>query len=235
MESILLTIKDETEVINPSDLAEFLFLFQGANVALEKVVPNDHHHQQKEPSEDEIAEMKRLIGRFSPKELDSIFDPKRARDLLQIEKISRQSPLEIVLMGCFGLLTLAVVFSGGKIEISLKGIKAELPPLGKGIKSLRSALGLDRPLSVGFGLREVKVKLNSFEYKELTVAVRGQGGFQNFFTGLQNRVNKSTKELTLSPQDLERIYKHKAHPERGGYQSRLNKIFGRHFPDEPTT
>jgi hypothetical protein len=59
----LLTIKDEPEVINPSELAEFLYLFRGANVALEKGVPGDHHHQQKEPSEPEIAEVKKQISR----------------------------------------------------------------------------------------------------------------------------------------------------------------------------
>ena len=135
-------------------------------------------------------------------------------------------------MGCISLLTLAAVFSGGEIEISLKGVKARLPALGRGVKSLREALGLNRPLSVGFGLREVTVKLNQTEYRELTVQIRGAGGFQSFFRGLQNRVNKSTKELTLSPDDLERICRHKAHPEKGGWQGRLKKIFGRHFPDE---
>lgn len=133
------------------------------------------------------------------------------------------------------MLTFAVVFSGGKIEISLKGVKAVLPPLGHGVTSLRKALGLDKPLSVGFGLREVNVKLNNAEYKELSVTITGTGGFQSFFRGLQNRINKSTKQLTLSPQDLERICRHKAHPEKGGWQGRLKKIFGRHFPDEPAS
>src|SRR6266511_633082 len=232
MESILLTIKDEAEVLNPTELAEFLYLFQGANVALGQVVPSGQHHKREEPTAVQIKEAKLRIARFSPKQLDSVFDSKKAKDLLHIGRISRESPLEIVVIGCFSLLTLAVIFSGGKIEISLKGIKAQLPSLGHGVKSLREALGLNKPLSVGFGIREVKVKLNKAEYKELTVQTTGTGGFQSFFRGLQNRVNKSTKELTLSPEDLERIYRHKVHPEKGGWQSRLKKLFGRHFPDD---
>jgi hypothetical protein len=84
---------------------------------------------------------------------------------------------------------------------------------------------------VGFGIREVTVKLNKDEYKELTVQITGSGGFQSFFRELQNRINKSNRVLTLGPQDLERIYRHKAHPEKGGWQGRLLKIFGRHLPD----
>lgn len=228
MESILLTVKDEAKAINPTELAEFLYLFQGANVALQQVASIDNRFRQ--PTEAEIADAKSQIASFSPKQLDSIFDPKRAKDLLQIGSISRQSPLEIVVMGCLSLLTIAVVFSGGKIEI-LKVVKAQLPPLGHGVKSLRDALGLNKSLSVGFGIREVTIKLNKDEYKELTVQIKGSGGFQSFFRELQNRINKSSRALTLSPEDLERIYRHKAHPERGGWQSRLLKIFGRHLPD----
>lgn len=41
-----------------------------------------------------------------------------------------------------------------------------------------------------------------------------------------------TRKLHLSPSDLERIYRYKANPKKGGWQSRFKKIFGRHFPDE---
>jgi len=151
MESILLTIKDEGKAINPTELAEFLYLFQGANVALQQVTSINHRLRQ--PTEAEIAAAKSEIASFSPRQLDSIFDPKRAKDLLQIGSISRQSPLEIVVMGCLSLLTIAVVFSGGKIEI-LKVVKAQLPPLGHGVKSLRDALvtcSLNRWTEVGSG------------------------------------------------------------------------------------
>lgn len=232
MESILLTIKDESEALNPAELAEFLYLFQGANVALGQVLPAGQRDKLEEPTTQQINEVKLRIARFSPKQLDSIFDPKKSRDLLHIGRISRESPLEIVVLGCISLLTLAAIFSGGKVQITLTGIKAQLPPLGHGVKSLREALGLNKPLSAGFGIREVTVKLNQAEYKELSVVARGTGGFQSFFRGLQNRVNKSTKELTLSHEDLERICRHKAHPERGGWQARLKKIFDRHFPGD---
>jgi hypothetical protein len=58
---------------------------------------------------------------------------------------------------------------------------------------------------------------------------RSDGGFQGFLVGLQNRTNRQTRELELSERDLERIYRYKANPRKGGWQSRFNKIFGRHF------
>ena len=46
----------------------------------------------------------------------------------------------MVLSGSIVALTLAVVVSGGSIEIGLEGVKAELPPLAQGIAQLRNAL-----------------------------------------------------------------------------------------------
>ena len=63
-------------------------------------------------------------------------------------------------------------------------------------------------------------------------ASKNKGGFQHFQVGLKDRINKQTRELQLSPSDLERIYRYKANPNKGGWQSRFKKIFGRHFPDE---
>ena len=119
-----------------------------------------------------------------------------------------------------------------QIKLTVGEIQELMQRVDQGVKSLRKALGLNKPFSAGFGIREVRVKLNQTEYKELTVHVTGTGGFQSFFRGLQNRANKSTKELTLSPQDLERICKHKAHPEKGGWQARLRRVFDRHFPED---
>ncbi len=43
-------------------------------------------------------------------------------------------------------LTLAVIFSGGKVELkNLKDLKFTLPPLGVGIKRLKEALRLSVP------------------------------------------------------------------------------------------
>jgi hypothetical protein len=78
------------------------------------------------------------------------------------------------------------------------------------------------------------IKLNEKEYTALSVqgdASKNKGGFQHFLVGLKNRLNKQTRELHLSPSDLQRIYRYKANPKKGGWQSRFKKIFGRHFPE----
>jgi hypothetical protein len=92
---------------------------------------------------------------FSPKQLDSFFNPCNEPELLKIQEISRQSPLEVVYIGCPLLITLAVIFSGGKISLKVigTGIDAELKSLGEGIKSLKKALGLGKRLNAGYGIR----------------------------------------------------------------------------------
>ena len=101
---------------------------------------------------------------------------------------------------------------------------------------MRAALGLDKNvLQAGFCIREIVIKLDEKELAALLLqedASRNQGGFQHFLVGLKNRVNKRTRELQLSPSDLERVYRYKANPKKGGWQSRFKKIFGRHFPQE---
>ena len=119
--------------------------------------------------------------------------------------------------------------------MSRQGLKAELPPFGKGLQSLRDALGLNDKIKAGFGIRGTVIKLNDKEYAALRKqddASKNKGGFQHFLVGLKERINKQTRELQLSPPDLERIHRYKANPKKGGWQSRFKMIFGRHFPDE---
>jgi len=55
-------------------------------------------------------------------------------------ELNRENPIKIVFQ-CIGVaLTIAVIISGGKIEFTTEGIKAELPPLGTGISKLRKAI-----------------------------------------------------------------------------------------------
>jgi len=55
-------------------------------------------------------------------------------------ELNRENPIKIV-FECIGVaLTIAVIISGGKIEITKEGIKAELPPLGTGIYKLKEAI-----------------------------------------------------------------------------------------------
>jgi hypothetical protein len=78
------------------------------------------------------------------------------------------------------------------------------------------------------------VKLSPAEYRELMRQdpdTSGEGGFQHFLVDLQHRINKQTRTLELTESDLDRIYKCLANPSKGGWQGRITKIFGRHFPE----
>ena len=235
MHTVEITIIDQSPTLNPNELAEFLYLFPAAGRALNRLVPKGEHDAVRDPTTEELKKYRRELGKFSPDELDSFFASQTSQDSFQIKKITRNSPLEITLEGCALLITLGVIFSGGKINISALGIKAELPPLGKGLKSIREALGINDTTKAGFGIYEIVIKLSKEEFDLLCLqddASRNRGGFQHFLVELKTRVNKSTKELKLNRQDLERIRRHKTTPQKGGWQSRFNKIFGRHFPDE---
>jgi hypothetical protein len=235
MQTVEIVINDDSETLSPGELAEFLYLFPAANFALGQLVPKHEQNSLREPTKEEEEKFRQALKRFSPDELDRFFNPHTSCEFLQINHICRNSPLEMTLCGCAFLITLGVIFSGGKISMSRQGLKAELPPLGKGLKSLREALGLNDKIKATFGIREVVVKLNEKEYNELRKqddASKSKGGFQHFLVGLKNQINKQTRELILSPSDLERIHRYKANPRKGGWQSRFKKIFGRHFPVE---
>jgi hypothetical protein len=65
---------------------------------------------------------------------------------LKIARIVKTSPLEVSFICVVSALTLAVIFSGGKVELkNLKDLKFTLPPLGVGIKNLREALRMTVP------------------------------------------------------------------------------------------
>jgi hypothetical protein len=239
MQTVEMLIRDQSAVLNPSELAEFLYLFPAVNRALSRIVPAPEHDALREPTAGELLKYRHGLGRFSPNELDCFFEPRTSPDLLKISHIRRESPLEITLCGCVFLITLGVIFSGGKINILRQTLKAELPPLGKGLQALRDTLGLNKNrLNAGFGIRETIIKLNHKEYEELNKqddASKNKGGFQHFLVGLKGRINRQTLELRLSPSDLERIHRHKANPKKGGWQGRFKKIFGRHFPEDGET
>lgn len=70
----------------------------------------------------------------------ALFSKELGADDLRIIRMEYGSPMEIGFLAFGAALTLAVIISGGKIEIGIKGVKAHLPPLAEGIKRLRDAL-----------------------------------------------------------------------------------------------
>lgn len=76
----------------------------------------------------------------------------------------------------------------------------------------------------------VDVTLNADEIQELLKqdpTTEKDGGWQSLLVGLQKRLNKSTGHLTVTGRDFEQIQRYAFHYERGGWQSRLQAIFGR--------
>ena len=80
--------------------------------------------------------------------------------------------------------------------------------------------------------RSMKITLNEQEVLALLrqdPSTRGQGGFQNLMLNLQDRLNKSTHELTLTGADIEQIRRYAFDYGNGGWEGRLKEVFERHL------
>jgi len=138
-EQALQRVEDET-TIESSDLADFLFLFRGAYAAgipsVEKIRAAGN-----EPDPNTLADkIRKRLAKLTVSQINDLFQQDLGPNRLLTERISRDSPFEIVLYGTIILLVLAVILSGGRFELGPGGVKAHLPPMGKGIKHLREAL-----------------------------------------------------------------------------------------------
>src|SRR5258706_11140632 len=106
MQIVEMRIGDQSATLNPSELAEFLYLFTAAGRALKHLVPSQDHDALREPTQAELASYQRELRRFSPDELNVLFDASRSPEFVQIGQIRRSSPLEFTLAGCAMLVTL---------------------------------------------------------------------------------------------------------------------------------
>lgn len=59
---------------------------------------------------------------------------------------------------------------------------------------------------------------------------KSNGGFQALLVKLQTKVNRLTGTITLSDQDIERIFRYTWQYKNGGWQKKLLQIFGRNVP-----
>jgi hypothetical protein len=221
----LLIFSDDGAPLDPKTLSEFLSLLKACVVASDDLSLSG-------ASLHDVESARLRLHHVTPLEWNHYFRAD-AGDLVYIDRLSKQSPLEMVLVCSVALVTLAVILSGGEIECSTDSFKAKLPPLGKGIMLLKEALGLSGQIQAGFSIQTIVIKLSKKEQDLLLQqdpTQKGKGGFQNFLVKLQSRLNRQTRELTLGDQELERIMRYKASPKKGGFQSRFKKIFGRHFP-----
>lgn len=230
---IRLNFEDHPEPLDPRELASYLYLVSGCIAAIEELDVTTKLGAFESEVELSEAAAREIFESISPLKWREFFSADSPIPL-NLKQITSNSPLEIIaytFSGCLLAVTLAVILSGGKIKASPNaGFEAELPPLGHGIKKLRKALGLDRKdRQIGFGVQSITIKLNSQEFSTLMVEQKGEGGFQHFMRKLQSKTNKTTRMITLSVEDLDRIQSYKANPRAGGFQNRYNKIFSRHL------
>jgi hypothetical protein len=220
-----------TPEIDASEFADFLFLFRGVYAAALQVINCGSSSEQQLEPEALAGLVVNHLARLEVSGLDLLFRQDLGPQRLLTKRMSHQSPLELVVTGVVLAIAAAVILSGGKLK--LFGVfQADLLPIGDGIKKLKEALAHSTRAPVGYGIRSRKIKLSKTEYDELMrqdATQRDRGGFQRFLVGLQFRVNKSTRTLDLSEDDMVRIVRHGKDPRKGGWQARIRRIFGHHF------
>lgn len=54
---------------------------------------------------------------------------------------------------------------------------------------------------------------------------KGDGGYQNLLVGMQNRIKRSTGQISLTAEELERIPRYAFDYGNGGWEARLQAIF----------
>jgi hypothetical protein len=76
----------------------------------------------------------------------------------------------------------------------------------------------------------MKVNLTAAEIAELDKqdpATASDGGFQHLMVSLAQRIDRSTKDLDLTPEDLKRIPQYAFDYRNGGWEDRLKAAFQR--------
>jgi len=91
------------------------------------------------------------------------------------------------------------------------------------VETARTRLGATVESSLRIVLDQSEMD-NLFRQDE---AERDKGGFQSKFVHFQTRMDKSTGDLPLTDEDLDWIQRHGSHPEKGGWQRRVRRIFVR--------
>jgi len=126
--------------ISSREFVLFLNYFRAAYVAFANNV-NFSVERIRDQEEELTEKAKKFLASFKTDEavVENISTDCGQNELI-IVRISKNSPLEIVVTGIAVALVMAVIFSGG--EIHVLGMRAKLPPLGKDVQELRKAFGL---------------------------------------------------------------------------------------------
>ena len=125
--------------INVRELAQFISLFRAA-YAYGTRLPNVSTEYLRENSSKIVRRIETEFARIPSSQLISdLFFTDLGQNELYVRDLSHESPLRGAFVGLAAALTLAVIISGGEIDISTQRVKVSLPPLGAGIESLQKA------------------------------------------------------------------------------------------------
>jgi hypothetical protein len=217
----------DSKILQPKELAEYLSLL---NIVVDILRTEYGDLSEIKNTKEVIERARELLGSGKVFELEK-YRNEEGNTSVQIHSIKMNSPLDIIFYGCVPILTLAVIFSGGELEFSEDKIKAKLPSIGDGILSLKKALLYGSKYSFSYDLSSISIKLNKEEMELLMKqdpTTFDDGGYQRHLISLQYRVDRRTRGLVLSKEDLVKIRKHIRNYKKGGWQSRYKKIFERH-------
>jgi hypothetical protein len=235
--TITLVCPDDT-ISDAHRIADFLFLFQAVYLAAyqsagDTIDENPSEYVAGAPLNEAIHVTREYLRGLSTSHINKLFELREDENRLIVERISYQSPLEFVLRGSILALTVAVILSGG--EAGIGPLQFECKPVGEGIGALRQALSPRPAIEIRYGINPTKIKLSRIEYDTLmhhlyTPTEARRGGFQRKIFGYQNRINRKTHEIELSPLEIEWIIMNGSDPNKGGWQGTLRVAFGRHLP-----
>jgi len=132
-------IETDGDPIDVEELTEFLYHFRAVYAAGVSGMDQNHEYR----TEDEVTtfseSIRANIHTIDWTEISNLAHAELEEYQLGIVDIRRENPLTIVFVGTVAALAVAVILSGG--EFKLGPLKVKLPPLGTGIKALRSAFG----------------------------------------------------------------------------------------------
>lgn len=144
--------------INAFEFGYFLYFFRATYVKCIQIIENSPHleHEFKKfifQNNIDLEKIKPIIlpyfnnQHFSNYDISQLWMTSLPSKLdLEFEKISKNSPLKIIINTCsasLGALTMAVILSGGKATILNNSF--ELPPLAHGIRELKSVFDQPQP------------------------------------------------------------------------------------------
>lgn len=227
---VKLVFEDEQEELEANKLGDFLFQFRAAYAVAAHVLGRSEARSVLARQADAERRLNEHLMELSLQDLDRLFTSDLGQRRLVTRRVSRDSSMEIVFYGLASALVGAVILSGGRFRGL--GMEAQLRPLGDGIRKLRAALTRSSGADLAYASKTRRVKLSRGQYNELMKydpSSKGRGGFQGLLIKLQSRVNRNTRVIELSSDDMDRILRYGRHPRRGGWQSSIRKIFGGHL------